>query len=62
MCVLKYCFGCGSSDWGLTQVPIFAIQRLQSGLKKALWMHLDVCNDFCGWHASVFRTPFLWTQ
>lgn len=29
---------------------------------QALWMHLDVCNDCCGWHASVFWTPILWTQ
>lgn len=65
VCVQKYCFGCGNcveSDGGLTQVPLFATQILQSGHKTALWMHLDVCNECCGWHASVFWTPFLWTQ
>ncbi|KAF1372262.1 hypothetical protein PFLUV_G00263360 [Perca fluviatilis] len=43
-------------------VPLFAIQIIQCGHKTALWMHLDVCNDCCGWHASVFWTPILWTQ
>ncbi|RVE56669.1 hypothetical protein OJAV_G00223160 [Oryzias javanicus] len=62
VCGLKYCFGCGSCDGGLTQVPQLTIQPLQIGFKTALWMHLDVCNDCCGWHASVFWTPFLWTQ
>lgn len=22
-----------------------------------LWMHLDVCNEHCGWHAPVFWIP-----
>ncbi|CAB1437127.1 unnamed protein product [Pleuronectes platessa] len=47
---------------GLPHLPLFAIEILQSGHKTALWMHLDVCNDCCGWHASVFWTPILWTQ
>ncbi|KAL4659435.1 hypothetical protein GN956_G2651 [Arapaima gigas] len=27
----------------------------------ARWMHLDVCNECCGWYASVFWIPTLWT-
>lgn len=25
--------------------------------KQGLWMHLDVCNEHCGWHAPVFWIP-----
>lgn len=33
VCGLKYCFGCGSCDGGLTQVPHSTIRSLQIGFK-----------------------------
>ncbi|KAJ1161269.1 hypothetical protein NDU88_001756 [Pleurodeles waltl] len=47
-------------------VPPFKVKNTSqfsySGLHLSLWMHLDVCNEHCGWNASVFwiqmhRTP-----
>lgn len=42
MCGQKYCFGCGScvdSDWGPTQVPLFAVLIIQRGHKTVSGLH-----------------------
>lgn len=68
------CFHCHSSPhvkcfvqchhWMHTRLNAFSPLFLSPFPRplQALWMHLDVCNDCCGWHASVFWTPILWTQ
>ncbi|CAI5785193.1 Hypothetical predicted protein [Podarcis lilfordi] len=30
---------------------------LRQSEQMSLWMHLDVCNEHCGWHAPVFWIP-----